>query len=115
MGILSDVPRHGMFQGSQFLGGGMSDQRRHASVSAQGGPCGTVEGRTFPEDEIPSKEAAHSRDRRSQPTRSAISAETVDTADLSAAVLEALWDDGEFLLSRAVRDGALPSLLTMPP
>jgi hypothetical protein len=35
--------------------------------------------------------------------------------DLSNAVLNVLWEDGEFALSRAVRGGQLPRLLMMPP
>ena len=34
--------------------------------------------------------------------------------DLSNAVLNVLWEDGEFALSRAVRGGQLPRLLMMP-
>src|SRR5215472_12175906 len=92
----------------------MSDQHRHHSVSERA-PRGTVEGRTYPDDEIPAEEGAHTQDTRSRPTRSAISDETVCATDISTAILETLWEDGEFLLSRAVRDGALPSLLTMTP
>ena len=35
--------------------------------------------------------------------------------DLSTAVLNVLWDDGEFVLSRAVRGEQLPPLLMMAP
>jgi protein kinase-like protein len=40
---------------------------------------------------------------------------TIDATDLSTAVLNVLWDDGEFVLSRAVRGEQLPPLLTMAP
>jgi len=52
-------------------------------------------------------------DRQSRPTRSAI--EAVRPPDLSTAVLNVLWGDGEFVLSRAVRGERLPSLLTLTP
>ena len=52
-------------------------------------------------------------DRQSRPTRSAI--EAVRPPDLSTAVLNVLWGDGEFVLSRAVRGEGLPSLLTLTP
>jgi hypothetical protein len=52
-------------------------------------------------------------DRHSRSTRSAI--ETVRATDLSTAVLNVLWEDAEFVLSRAVRGERLPPLLTMTP
>src|SRR4029077_3267695 len=52
-------------------------------------------------------------DRQSRSTRSAI--ETVRATDLSTAVINVLWEDGEFVLSRAVRGEQLPPLLTMTP
>jgi hypothetical protein len=52
-------------------------------------------------------------DRQSRSTRSAI--ETVRATNLSTAVLNVLWGDGEFVLSRAVRGEQLPPLLTMTP
>jgi hypothetical protein len=52
-------------------------------------------------------------DRQWRTTRSAI--ETVRATDLSIAVLNVLWEDAEFVLSRAVRGERLPPLLTMTP
>jgi hypothetical protein len=52
-------------------------------------------------------------DRQSRSTRSAI--ETVRATDLSIAVLNVLWEDAEFVLSRAVRGERLPPPLTMTP
>src|SRR5262249_19117926 len=46
-------------------------------------------------------------------TRASIA--TFGAPDLSFADLSMLWDDGEFVLSRAVRRDQLPRLLTMTP
>src|SRR5262249_48571173 len=54
-------------------------------------------------------------DRQSRPTPSVVPDEAVRATDLSMAVLNVLWGDGEFVLSRAVRGERLPPLLTMTP
>ena len=55
------------------------------------------------------------KDGQSPPNGSAISTESAGVTDLSTAVLDVLWEDGEFVLARAVRGKQLPPLLTMTP
>src|SRR5262249_51036336 len=62
---------------------------------------------------VPTRTPAEDRQWRATP--SAIAAETVGVTDVSTAVVNLLWEDGEFVLSRAVRGEQLPPLLMMAP
>src|SRR5262249_20225762 len=74
---------------------------------------GAASARAWPRRRVRTRTQA--RNGRSPPAPSAMPPETVRATDLSTAAPEPLWNDGEFVLARAVREEPLPPLLTVTP